>query len=174
MSNKMHRKTLIVLIGLLGLVVVAAVLVSAMGGRPKNAPKEGPIAPDFMLKDLNGKTHTLSDYRGKFVFLNFWTTWCPPCKKEMPSMQKVFEEADEKKFVMLAVNVKESKKVVRAFAKKNGYTFPILLDSDYKVGGEYRTQAIPLTFLIDKEGRVVGKICGAREWKWEDLKTLVQ
>ena len=163
-----------ILIGLLGLAVVAAVLVSAMGGRPKIAPKEGPMAPDFRLKDLNGKTHTLLDYRGKFVFLNFWATWCPPCKKEMPSMQRVFEEADKEKFVMLAVNVKEDKKVVQAFAKKNGYTFPILLDTDYKVGGEYRAQAIPLTFLIDKEGRVVGKICGAREWKWEDLKTLVQ
>ncbi len=170
----MHRKTLIVLIGLLGLAVVVVVLVSAMGGRPKIAPKEGPLAIDFTLKDLNGKTHTLSDYRGKFVFLNFWTTWCPPCKKEMPSMQKLYKDSDKEKFVMLAVNAKEAKNVVQAFANKNGYTFPILLDSGYKVGGEYRVQAIPLTFLIDKEGRVVGKICGAREWKWEDLKTLVQ
>jgi peroxiredoxin len=174
MSNQMHRKTLIVLIGLFGLVVVAAVLVSAMGGTPKIAPKEGPRAMDFALKDLNGKTHTLSSYKGKFVFLNFWATWCPPCRKEMPSMQKVFEKSDKKKFVMLAVNAKEDKRAVLAFAKKNGYTFPILLDTDYKVSGQYQVQAIPLTLLIDKNGRIVGRICGAREWKWDQLKTLVQ
>jgi peroxiredoxin len=88
-------------------------------------------------------------------------------------MQELYEKADKKQFVILAVNAKQDRDTVRAFAEKNGYTYPILLDPNYKVSGQYRVRAIPVTFLIDKEGNVVGRVIGGREWKWEDIEHLL-
>jgi len=174
----MHRKNLIILSVVLFIVIVGAIAIFALGRAPQQTvpvmEAQAVSSIDFTLQDLSGKSHTLSDYRGKLVFLNFWATWCPPCRSEMPSMQKLYEKADKKKFVMLAVNAKEDVATVRAFAQKNGYTFPILLDPDYKISGKYQVQAIPLTFLVDQQGNIIGRICGAREWKWEQLEPLVK
>jgi peroxiredoxin len=122
---------------------------------------------DFALQDLQGKVHALSKYKGKTVLLNFWATWCPPCRSEMPAMQKLWLAADKNKFMMLAVNVGEDKKIVAEFAKKNGYTFPILLDEGGKVSRQYKVRAIPVTYIINKKGELVKKEIGAREWRWE-------
>ena len=175
----MHRKTLIIILSVIAAVAVIAVLgVFAMSRAPKPAQTASPHKPikafGFTLKDINGKTHSLSDYRGKMILLNFWATWCHPCRQEMPSMQKMYENCDRERFEILAVNAKEDAVTVRAFAKKNGYTFPILLDPDYKISGMYRVSAIPITYLIDKDRNIIGRVCGAQEWKWDQIKPLLK
>ncbi|OGC23387.1 hypothetical protein A2291_06495 [candidate division WOR-1 bacterium RIFOXYB2_FULL_42_35] len=163
----MYRKTVSFLIGLL-LLMTSVLAMSA-------APKEPtPNASNFILEDLNGVSHALLKYEGKVVLLNFWATWCPPCRSEMPSMQKLYETWDRDKFVMLAVNVNQDKVTVNTFAKQNNYTFPILLDLNGEIAGKYRIRGIPTTFLIDKDGKIITKIVGAREWKLEDIKRLVK
>ncbi len=121
-------------------------------------------APHFTLKDLNGKEVKLEDHRGKIVFINFWATWCPPCRDEMPSMEKLYTEFKERDFTMLAVDLQESAKEVRAFKERFKLNFPILLDSDGRVGSEYGVISIPTTYLIDREGYVIGGALGPRDW----------
>ena len=127
-------------------------------------------AVDFKLEDLNGKSQVLSDYRGKIVFLNFWATWCPPCRAEMPSMQKLFNKADKSKFVMLAVNIGQDIKAVKEFAEENKYTFPILLDREGVIADKYHVSGIPTTFVIDQQGRIMNRVVGSREWSWDEFK----
>lgn len=121
-------------------------------------------APDFALKDLNGKELTLEDFRGKIVFLNFWATWCPPCRAEMPSMERLYSEFKGKDFAVLAVDLRERAKRVRAFKERFKLNFPILLDSDGAIGLTYGVRSIPTTYLVDKEGYLIGGALGARDW----------
>jgi len=112
---------------------------------------------------LQGNKVRLSDFKGKIVFLNFWATWCPPCREEMPFMQELYEKYKDKDIVVLAVNpnqvenrgVDDSEKAeqkVREFIKENGYTFPILLDRDDSAWAVYQQRGIPANYVIDKEG----------------------
>jgi peroxiredoxin len=121
-------------------------------------------APSFTLKDLNGKEVKLEDHRGKIIFLNFWATWCPPCRDEMPSMEKLYTEFKKRGFTMLAVDLREGAKKVRAFKERFKLNFPILLDSDGEVALKYGVFSIPTTYLIDREGHVIGGTLGARDW----------
>jgi len=107
---------------------------------------------DFTLEDLQGNKVTLSDLKGKKVFLNFWATWCPPCKAEMPDIEKLYQETKDSDLVILAVNVGEDKKTVQDFIKKNNYNFPILLDVKGEVSQLYQVTGIPTTYFIDTEG----------------------
>jgi peroxiredoxin len=153
-------------------------LTYAMGEKPVKQNKTSALpqaaAIGFTLKDLNGKSHSLSDYKGKVVFLNFWATWCPPCRQEMPSMQKMFKSWDNKKYVMLAVNIGESKSKVASFARENGYTFPILLDTNKSLAREYMVRGIPTTYIISKDGMIVNQIVGAREWSQKEVLKLTK
>lgn len=162
----MHRK---IIICVLCSVFCASVLF-AWG----EVPKEYPKAKDFTLEDLQGNKHALSDYKGRVVFLNFWATWCPPCRSEMPSMQKLYETWNKDQYVMLAVDIREGKETVKSFAEKNGYTFPILLDQSGKVAGAYRVQGIPATFIIDEKGQIIAEMVGAREWDLDQVKKLLK
>lgn len=115
----------------------------------------GETAPDFTLEDLDGNKVSLKDFKGeKIVYLNFWATWCPPCRMEMPDLNRLYEEYKDEDFVVLAVNLGESEKIVREFIEENQYTFPVLLDESQKVGINYNTFAIPTSVIIDKEGVV--------------------
>ena len=118
----------------------------------------------FKLKDLNGKMVGLSDYRGKIVFLNFWTTWCPTCRVEMPSMEKLHQKFKDQAFAMVTINLQESVAQVNSFFKEYKLTFTALLDSDGDVGIQYKIYSIPTTFILDKEGRIIAKAVGPREW----------
>lgn len=112
----------------------------------------GNYAPEFKLKTLDGETKQLSDYRGKVVFMNFWGSWCPPCRAEMPDLEKLHNETD---VVVLGVNLTggESKKHnIQAFVDEFGLTFPILLDEDLKVAERYSIKPIPTSYLIDADG----------------------
>jgi thiol-disulfide isomerase/thioredoxin len=150
--------------------LVPAIL--AMGKAPDSSKAQKAI--DFTLMDLNGRSHTLSEYKGKIVFLNFWASWCGPCRAEMPSMQKLYETWDKNKFEMLAVNLGEDEERVREFARENGYSFPILLEREEKVAEKYMIRGIPTTFLIDEHGNVIEKIVGTREWTLEELQGLIE
>lgn len=121
-------------------------------------------APTFTLKDLNGKEVKLEDHRGKIVFLNFWATWCPPCREEMPSMEKLHIEFKDRDFTMLAIDLREDAKKVRAFKERFKLNFPMLLDSDGSVGSRYGVRSIPTTYLLDGKGYIIGGALGARDW----------
>jgi peroxiredoxin len=124
------------------------------------------LAPpvDFNLLDLNGNKIVLSGLKGKIVFLNFWATWCPPCREEMPSMQKLYTRFKDKDFAMLAVSVKEPAPVVKKFFKDYSLTFTALLDSDGELMTSYGVRAIPATYILDRDGAIVGKAFGPRKW----------
>lgn len=121
-------------------------------------------APAFALKDENGKTHRLSDYRGQVVVLNFWATWCPPCRYEMPSMERAHEIVKGEGIVLLAVNVGETADQVFEFTGRYPVTFPLLLDIEGKVIRQYPVIGLPTTFVIDPRGQVTHRAIGGREW----------
>jgi cytochrome c biogenesis protein CcmG/thiol:disulfide interchange protein DsbE len=131
------------------------------------------VAPNFTLKDLNGKEVKLEDHRGKIVFLNFWATWCMPCRKEMPSMEKLYTEFKDKDFTILAVDVQEKAEKVRAFKARFKLNFPILLDSDGRVGLRYAGWSIPTTYLIDRGGFLIGAVLGSRNWASKEAFELI-
>jgi len=116
--------------------------------------KVGDAAPDFELVDLEGNTHRLSDYRGEGVFLNFWGTWCAPCKEEMPHMEKLHHEFGGDGVNILAINIKESNLKVEQFRDQYGLTFPIALDKTESVKEIYNFTPLPTTFLINKDGEI--------------------
>ena len=122
-------------------------------------------APDFSLRDLEGHFHRLSDLRGKVVFLNLWATWCPPCRMEMPSMERLFRHLRERGFVLLAVSQDEGgKAAVEPFVRDLGLTFPVLVDPEHQVGDRYQVWGYPESFIIDREGRIVERVIGPRRW----------
>jgi peroxiredoxin len=119
---------------------------------------------EIQLKDVFGNTVRLSDFRGKVVFLNFWATWCAACVVEMPSMEKLHRRLKEKDFVMIAINMQESDAQVKTFFEKLKLSFAALLDSNGEVAAGFAVNALPTTFVLDREGRIVGAAVGPREW----------
>ncbi len=130
------------------------------GGIP--APQAGFLAPDFSLTTLDGATVTLSELRGQVVLLNIWASWCPPCRAEMPAMQRVWEEYREQGLVVLAVNSTSQDTVAdaQAFVAKNGLTFPIPLDMSGEVTRLYRVSSLPTSFFIGADGVIREVVIG--------------
>jgi peroxiredoxin len=127
--------------------------------------KEGSTAPDFVLKDPAGRDVSLASLRGKVVFLNFWATWCPPCKEEIPSMVRLNQAMLGKPFQMLAISIDEGGKgAVETYLARAGVTLPTLNDPEQKVGKMYGITGVPETFIIDGKGVVVKKIIGGMDW----------
>jgi cytochrome c biogenesis protein CcmG/thiol:disulfide interchange protein DsbE len=123
------------------------------------------VAPDFALEDLDGKAVRLSNFRGRVVFINVWTTWCEPCRAEMPSMEVLNKKLAGDGFVMLAINADAGdREDVEAFVEELGLTFPILLDPGGQVAGRYRVTGYPETFIVDRNGVVVSHEIGPRNW----------
>ena len=128
----------------------------------KILPTEDPVV--INLKDMNGKNISLSDFRDKIVFLNFWTTWCPTCRIEMPSMEKLHQKLKNKDFAMVTINLQESASQVKGFFKGLKLSFTALLDTTGEVGASFGIRAIPTTYILDKTGRIIGQANGLREW----------
>lgn len=122
--------------------------------------KVGDDAPNFSLVDLNGNTHKLSDYKGQGVLLNFWGTWCKPCKKEMPAINEQYEQFKGEGVQVLGINIAESNFEVSSFTDKLGVKFPILLDKTKSVMRAYNVDPLPTTVLVNKEGKIVKIITG--------------
>jgi peroxiredoxin len=133
-----------------------------------------PPPVDFSLLDINGQQFTLSDFKGKIVFLNFWTTWCPECRIEMPSMEKLYKRLSSQDFTMIAVNLQEPALRVKTFLKKYPLTFSILLDSKGKIGQQFGIRAVPTTFILDKNGGIIGKALGSRQWDSKESMALFE
>ena len=155
--------------GLALVLIIVALIVTSKPPAVQNPSASNPSATapalekasDFTLKDLNGKTVSLSDFRGKSVYVNFFATWCPPCKGEMPDIEKMYQKYASKGLVILAVDLSEDAATVKNFIQKNGYNFKVLLDSDNRAGNQYQTNAIPVSVFIDKAGNIVSRIVGA-------------
>jgi len=116
------------------------------------------------LQNTAGRNVRLDDFQGKIVFLNFWTTWCPTCRTEMPSMERLHRKLLGKDFAMVTVNIKETASQVENFFEEYKLTFTALMDTTGEVSAEFGIRAIPTTFILDKSGQIIGRITGPREW----------
>ncbi|MFC2035517.1 redoxin domain-containing protein [Chloroflexota bacterium] len=125
------------------------------------APEVGYLAPDFTLVDLKGNQVTLSDLRGEAVFLNFWATWCPPCRAEMPEMEAVYQKYKDKGVVVIGVDILEPEDVVRQYVGQGGYSWIFLIDTLGAVSANYKILTIPTSFFIDREGVIQVVTIGA-------------
>jgi len=182
LTNGTQRGRRVILLGLLALAWLFG------GGAHPAGPELGPLldamgilppvketeAPDFTLPDLAGTPRRLADFRGQVVLINFWATWCLPCRAEMPAMERIYQEMKNDGFTILAVNFAETAAQVEPFVKELRLTFPILLDQESQVVRQYRAFSLPTTYVLDRHGTVVGRAIGAREWDSADAKRLVR
>jgi peroxiredoxin len=164
---------------LLKIICLCLLMFSAQAAEPEQAlghqlialPETLP-APDFTLKDVHGKPFSLKDYRGKVVLLNFWATWCPPCRREMPSMERLHQKLKGKDFVVLALNQKEGDDQIFIFTGEIGMdlTIPILFDKDSSVSSAYGVPGLPTTYLIDKKGNIRFRAIGGRDFDHPEVE----
>jgi thiol-disulfide isomerase/thioredoxin len=135
-----------------------------------------PMAPDFSLEDMDGERHALADYRGKVVLINFWATWCPPCRREMPSLERLYHTLGDQLFVVLAVNQWENADHVFAFMGQLDVfpTFPILFDPESKVAGDFGVKGLPTSFVIDRQGRIVYRAVGGRAFDHPGIERVLR
>jgi len=123
-----------------------------------------PQAPDFSLPDLDGKITKLSDFKGKIVIVNFWATWCPPCRAEIPSMQRAWNILKDKDVMMLAVHIGGNEDKIWTFLNDFNVEFPVLIDAKSRVSRKWRTRGLPTTYIVDPQGRMALRAIGGREW----------
>jgi len=141
------------------------------------SPLSPPVAaPAFSLADVEGSAAALSDHQGKVVMLNFWASWCPPCRREMPSMQRLYAKYADQGFVVIAVNQWEDEDLVFEFVSRLEPEpgFPVLLDRDSKVAEDYGVKGLPTTFLIDREGNIRYRAMGGRDFDHPDIEQLIE
>jgi thiol-disulfide isomerase/thioredoxin len=167
-------------LSLLRVAVLGAVVTLAMLGAPPCAPAaasgealeallvqsyvELVPAPAVTLRDLDGRPLTLRDLRGQVVFVNFWATWCVPCRNEMPALENLYRAYRDRGFVVVGVNFRESAGVVRGFMQELRLSFPALVDTDAAMSRAFGVRGLPVSFLLDREGRILWKAIGSREW----------
>ena len=160
----------VVMAGLLAWLSSSAI---SAGGTLQPYEDQG-TSSDFKLVDIKGNTHTLTDYRGKIVVVNFWASWCPPCIQEMPSMQRLQEKLAGQPFVILPINVGEKKYRVWKFVKLINFTLPVPLDTDSKVFADWGASVLPTSFLLDTEGHIRYRAQGELEWDSDEVTTLIE
>jgi peroxiredoxin len=128
-------------------------------------PKLRVKAPAFSLSLLDGSEVRLLDFKGKVVLINFWATWCAPCKEEMPSMERLWQKLKERGFVVIAINQdRGSPKAARKFSNRLGFSFPVLLDPAGTTRRTYEVTGLPTSYIIKRDGKILGKVIGTRAW----------
>jgi thiol-disulfide isomerase/thioredoxin len=132
--------------------------------------------PDFSLQDMDGARHTLEDYRGKVVLINFWATWCPPCRREMPALEKLYNALAGEGFAVLAINQWEDADHVFAYmGDLNVFpSFPILFDPESRISAEFGVKGLPTSFLLDKQGRVAYRAVGGRAFDHPEVEQTIR
>jgi thiol-disulfide isomerase/thioredoxin len=143
-------------------------------GRPDIFPVSRPAEPiaawELELRDLHGQAVRLHDLRGRVVLLNFWATWCAPCRDEMPALETLARELGPRGLTVVGVNYKESQADVQAFVREQKLGFPILLDDAGEVAKRYQVFALPVSVLVDRRGMIVGTVLGIRDWVGPDAR----
>lgn len=153
--------SLVALLSVLWIWQSATPAAATTGGR-RPSPREHFLAPDFTLPTLDGGEVTLSSLRGEVVIINLWTSWCPPCREEMPAIEQVYRQYQDKGLEVLAVNstFQDDERAAAAFVQELGLTFPVLLDRDGAVSRRYQLQALPTTFFVDRQGIIRSVVLG--------------
>ncbi len=137
--------------------------------------EKGNKIPDFTLINLLGGTEKFYDHKGKLILLNFWATWCPPCRQEMPSMEKLYQNKNGRNFEIIAISLdKKPTKDVEDFIANHNYNFPVYHDTKNELGRKFLIQSIPQTFIVDQDGIIIDKITGAFDWTKIDVDTLIK
>ena len=165
--------------------IVVAALGLLLGGRPAGARQQlleamgmttvpPKAAPDFTLLDIGGQQVSLQQYRGKVVFLNFWATWCIPCREEMPALERLHQAYQAQDLAIISIDLKESVDQVKAFFQKHGLSFPSLLDPNGVVFRDYLVAGMPTTYLIDRDGTILARGVGGRDWTRAEALQLIQ
>ncbi len=162
------------LLGAAGLLLVGALAGATLWGRPDPATDAAPVfdvirgalgpAAEFTLSGPEGRAVSLREFRGRVVLLNFWATWCVPCREEIPAMQALARDLGPRGLVVLAVNYEEDPETVQAFVRDTGLTLPVLLDRDGAVARRYRVAGLPTSVFVDRRGAVAGSVIGFRDW----------
>jgi len=133
-----------------------------------------PEAPEFNLEDQDGNFLKMSDYKGKVVIVNFWATWCPPCRKEMPSMQRAWEILQKEDIMMLAINVGEDSDQIFSFTAEYPVEFPLIMDTDSSVVRQWKVRGLPTTYIVNPAGQIVYQAIGDREWDSEEIMNQIR
>ncbi len=156
------------------LILISFFLITACGNNePEGSSKPKPLvelAPDFSLENLDGGQVSLSDLKGSPIFLNFWASWCRPCRAEMPDIDKIHEVYGKKGLKVFAINSREKNKIVEKFRKNTGISVPILLDKTGSITKQYKVFGLPVSFFIDKEGKVAASIMGQMDYQDMDIQ----
>lgn len=131
-------------------------------------------APEFTLNSIGGKTSSLRDHEGKVVFLNFWATWCGPCKAEVKDIDTLYDTLKNEDFTVMAVDIREKRKKIRKFMKRYKIDFPVYLDKNGSIATQYSVKGIPTTYIIDPDGMIAGYAVGPRQWGGSDSVELMR
>jgi peroxiredoxin len=134
----------------------------------------GTKAPDFQLKDMAARTVSLSSFKGKVVLVSFWATWCPPCRAEMPALNKLYKGYRDKGLVVVAVSTDRKVEYVKDYLGKYPVDFPVLMDSDVKVSRQYGVFSMPTSFLLDKNGIIIKRYLGEEDWNSTEIKSVIK
>ncbi len=135
---------------------------------------QGTKAPDFTLKDVNDKPVSLSSLRGNAFLITFWATWCPPCRNEMPSLNRLYKEYAARGLVVVGVATDRSVSSVRDFLSKHPVDFPVLLDTDSKVSRQFRVFSLPTSFLLDRNRAIIQRFMGEEEWDSDAVRSQIK
>ena len=152
--------------------LLAACLVAAAGAQELR-PWAGGATPSLALQDLDGRPHRLEDYRGKVVLINFWATWCVPCREEMPSMNKLRASLTGRPFAVLAVNLAEPESRIRRFMEQLPLDFPVLLDRDTGAAKAWRARILPASYLVGPDGRIRYSVLGELDWTQDSVRKTI-
>lgn len=155
------------------LALLCCSLLSAVAAAKELKPWSGGRTPPLVLRDIDGKSHNLADYRGQVVLVNFWATWCEPCRDEMPSIQRLKVKLAGKPFVVLAVNLDEPESRIRNFLSKMPLDFPVLVDQEKAVTKAWKVRVLPMSFIVGRDGRIRYSLTGELAWDHDSVASLL-